>query len=92
MNVRDLELELVVLGMVIQNPELLKSLVTRPNGVLADLQLGSIVKLKQVLGPNVAIGSGFTAANVIAEWNRLMAHEERVRVAHQQLRMAQLGA
>jgi hypothetical protein len=45
-----------------------------------------------MLGPNMLVVNHETAANVIAEWNKRMVHEAKVRAAHQQLRMAQLGA
>ena len=89
MNTHDLEL--VILGMVLQNPELLKSLATRPGGVLSELLAGRVRKLSEILGPNMLVVNHETAANVTAEWNRRMAQQAKVRAAHQQLRMAQLG-
>lgn len=85
------DLELVVLGMVLQQPALLKSIATSPGGVLAELSSGRQLKLQDMLGPNVQVATTKTAENVLAEWNRRMKHDNAVRVARQRLHMAQLG-
>ena len=82
----DRELELVVLGMVLANPELLKDV----DGwrVIQELQGGSTRGTKVMLG-NIKVERGKTVENVLAEWRRRAESWRAVHEARQALFKAQ---
>lgn len=85
------DLELIVLGMVLAKPELLKGLPKLAGGHLAELAAGRTRKLQMALGDHVTVAQDRTLENILAEWRRRCEHRQRVDDATKELRLAQLG-